>query len=168
MPRLPKNIVPAITLALVLGGAAFCAYMGMGFDEFRARHGHEHHHHTAPHGGTLFVLGLHSAHVELVFDPESAALDLYALDGHAAELYTLRAEPIALETRAASDGPWIPVTLTPSEEPAHRPTPAFAARFRGVAAHLAGLERFEVRLPELEIAGTRYRGVTAWYPEGNE
>lgn len=169
MPKLlPRAVVPLFTAALVVGGVAYCVVMGVGFDEFRTRHGHHHHHHAAPHGGTLIVLGLHSAHVELVFDAATAALDFYALDGHAEQVYTLRAEPFSIEARPDENAPWIPVALAPSEDPADRPTPAFASRFMATVPELAGLERFQVRLPDLEIAGTRYRGVTTWFPEGNE
>jgi hypothetical protein len=168
VPRSPKFAVPIFTAALVVAAVAWCLYMGMGFDEFRARHGHDHHHHAAPHGGTLFVLGLHSAHVELVFDPATTRLDLYALDGHAEEIFPLRADPIGIDVRAHETAPWVPVVLTPSEDPAERPTPQFAVRFTATVPELSGVPRFEVRLPDLEIAGTRYRGLSSWFPEGNE
>ena len=58
-------------------------------------HGHDHgnskketysphaHHHEAPHGGCLVVMGNEFAHLELVLDEDSGLLQAYVLDGMA-------------------------------------------------------------------------------------
>jgi hypothetical protein len=72
----------------------------------------EHHHHRAPHGGTLIELGEEAAHLELVIDRRSGGLAVYVLDGEAERAVkvaqpqldvTLEGAPARVVLRAAAN-----------------------------------------------------------------
>ena len=61
-------------------------------EQAQAEDTHEHHEHTAPHGGALVGLGKEFAHVELVLEKATGKLTGYVLDGEAEKPVRLRAE----------------------------------------------------------------------------
>jgi len=157
--------LPILIAGLIVAALGYLMISGSSFEGFVEEHGHIH---LAPHGGTLIVLGMHSAHVEIVHDAASGAMDLYVLDGSAVNTFSMPAKPIEIEVRLLPDGEWTTVSLLPSEDPEFRPTETQTLKFSAVVDFLKGVDAFGIRLPAMEIAGTPYQGVTTGYPEGNE
>lgn len=164
--RKPRRApIPLVFLALIAGLMLYFVVTGTSFDTYMEEHAHVH---RAPNGGTLIVLGMHSAHIELVLDSSTGQLDLYPFDGHAVHPYSLPAEPLALGIRLDGAGNWDKVELLPSRDPNERPTQKSAYRFTARIPSLVGKEQFQVRIPALELAGKNYAGVETSFPEGNE
>lgn len=166
MKKIPRAALPIATV-LFCGGAILTLLLtSNSFDGFMDEHGHGHGH-VAPHGGTLIMLGLHTAHVEIALEAESGRLYLYALDDEAVNLYALPATPITLEIRLAPEEDWHPLSLQPDDDPAYRLTESRSQRFSVVDPALIGRTRFDLRLPELTFAGRTFPKLTTRFPEGN-
>ena len=140
-------------------------------------HGHEHPHaegegdaggghaHEAPHGGTLVVLGEEAAHVELLLDAESGALEAWVLDGSAERGVRLSQPAITLRVL---DEPAFEVRLDAVASSLSGETVGDTSAFRGEDERLRGRTEFEAELGELVVRGVPFEGVSFGYPEGNE
>lgn len=162
---LPRAILPIATLLLIGGALAILVVTGNSFESFVEEHGHAAH--VAPHGGTLIMLGLHTAHFEVVLDQDSGRLDFYALDDEAVNIYALPAEPIELGVRFNPGDEWRTLTLQPDDDPAFRPGPTRAQRFYVVEPDLVGRIKFDMRFPEMSFAGRTFPVLVTGFPEGN-
>lgn len=159
--RIPLELAP---LAVVAGIFIVLLLTGTDYRSFRKEHGH---HHGAPHGGTLIVLGAHTAHLELLLDPGEGRLTVYLLDADAAHPYALRGEEMIWQIRRSAKDPWTPLVMKAVDDPEVGPVPGLANKFEGCLHLLRGATGFEFRTPRLHLAGQDYPAVTSRYPEGN-
>src|SRR5690348_10442969 len=74
---------------------------------------HEHHH-AAPHGGTLIMIGDHIGHLEVVLDAATGTMTVYALDGEAEQPVRLSTSEITISATLA-DGAQSAIALLPVE-----------------------------------------------------
>lgn len=129
------------------------------------------HHHEAPHGGALAVIGDHLAHLEVVLDPPSGKLTLYFLDAEARGAVRLADETIPvvvvpLDGDGAGTGH--EVTMLAIENALTGETRGATSQYEGIAPKLKGTTRFEVRIPRLMVRGLELTDFVCVYPEGNE
>ena len=124
------------------------------------------HHHEAPHGGTLVVLGEEFAHLELVLKPKDGQLTVYVLDGEAAN--AVRPDDSALELSLESEGGPEVVTLKPVANELTGETASSSSEFQGTSEQLVGKERFLAKLTKITLKGQSFEGVELKFPEGNE
>ena len=124
---------------------------------------HEHHHHTAPHGGALVVLGEEFAHLEFVLDPELGALTAYVLDGEADQAVQLSTSQLELELKSGSR-----VSLLPVADELTGETEQSTSTFRAQSDSFKELKSFEATLVSIEIKSKTFKNVPFTFPEGNE
>ena len=128
--------------------------------------GHEHEH-TAPHGGTLVVLGDEFAHLELVLDAGTGKLTAYVLDGEAENPIRLEQEEIEMKIGAGEKASAtlklkaVPSVLTGE-------TAGDSSEFSVQSDRLKGIERFGAVITSITIKGKEFEGVELGFPEGNE
>jgi hypothetical protein len=135
----------------------------------------EHHHeHTAPHGGTLVVLGDEFAHLELVLDPETGSLTAYVLDGEAENAVRIAQESIEIKIKdssvqdngAATDG--YTVSLKTVANVLTGETAGDSSEFEIQSDRLKGARKFGAVIRKIDIKGQRFTNVDFRFPEGNE
>ncbi len=133
-------------------------------------HGHEH---TAPHGGTLVVLGDEFAHLELVLDPDEGKLSGYVLDGEAESPVRIEQEDIEIQIVAPdTDGnvaaSELPLRLSAVynilTEEKEGDTSEFAVR----SERLKGLKQFGAIITAINVKRREFQEVEFRFPEGNE
>lgn len=135
-------------------------------EEDHGEHGEEEgHHHEAPHGGTLVVLGDELAHVELLLDAETGTLEAWVLDGSAERGVRLSGGSLVVrvEDETAFD-----VTLEGVASSLTGETREDTSAFRGTEERLKGRTDFAASLPSLTVKGVAFEAVSFRYPEGNE
>jgi len=126
-----------------------------------------HHHHEAPHGGTLVMLGDHVGHVELVLDSESGVLTAYVLDGEAEHPVRIAMPGLSLEISPPSAEPFS-LELVGVADPLSGETIGDTSVFRVEDERLKGLAVFKGELRTIEIRGIRLDRAAFSFPEGNE
>lgn len=124
-----------------------------------------HHHHSAPHGGSLVELGQHAAHLEVVFQPSTGQMDIYVWDAHVEN-------PIRLQTGKAlalelSDPSELKVSLEPVADPLSGETRENTSHFSVTVQELEGVASFRGRVPEISVQGTTYQDVLIEYPSSH-
>ncbi|MGE3524203.1 MAG: hypothetical protein AB7I96_15190 [Candidatus Dadabacteria bacterium] len=133
-------------------------------------HGHEH---TAPHGGTLIVLGDEFAHLELVLDPEEGTLRGYVLDGEAESPVRIEQREIEIRIAVPDPGGNVPASELPLRLSAvyniltgekEGDTSEFAVR----SERLKGMKQFGAVITAITIKGREFEEVEFRFPEGNE
>ncbi|MEM7165793.1 MAG: hypothetical protein AAF581_10030 [Planctomycetota bacterium] len=156
--------------------SALCSVLcvGAGCDSHdHADHGHSHdgedghgHHHVAPHGGTLVVLGDEFAHLEFLLEEKTGKLRMYALGAHAEKGVPLNHGelPLQIKTAAAT----LEVRLEGVASQLTGESRDNTSVFQATAAGLIGVAEFEVTIPRIKIRGTEFTGVSFSFPEGNE
>lgn len=158
-----------LVLCLILVTAMAAAARAHG-DADANHNGHEH---TAPHGGTLVVLGDEFAHLEIVLDPGTGELTAYVLDGEAENPVRLGQENIEIRIVAPDTGGEAPAgELTLSLDAVYNiltgekggDTSEFAAR----SERLKGLEHFSAVVTAITVRGKEFKEVEFRFPEGNE
>lgn len=130
-------------------------------------HDHHGHHHTAPHDGTLVVLGDESAHLELVLDPAKGHLTGYVLDGEAEKSIRIKQPAIALEISGGDVKSSASVELKAVANPLTGEKVGETSQFEGSATSLKNTKRFNVKLKTITIKGVEFKDVTSPFPEGN-
>lgn len=162
-----------LVLCLILVTATAAAVRAHGdADDGGNRNGHGHEH-TAPHGGTLVVLGDEFAHLELVLDPGTGELTAYVLDGEAENPVRLGQENIEIRIVAPDTGGEAPAgeltlrldavynILTGEKE-------GDTSEFAGRSERLKGLEHFSAVVTAITVRGKEFKEVELRFPEGNE
>lgn len=133
----------------------------------KAEETHAHHEHTAPHGGTLVVLGKEFAHVELVLDKATGKLTGYVLDGEAENPVRLAQKAIELKLsmdasqKSALQLMGVANTLTGETE-------GDTSQFAGQSDALKGATKFQVEIASITVKGKKFTNVAFGFPEGNE
>jgi hypothetical protein len=129
----------------------------------------EEHEHTAPHGGTLIVLGNEVAHVELVLDAESGQLTAYVLDGEAEQAVRIARSvlPLMIEVGEAGEEASL-VPLHAVENPLTGEKLDDTSEFRGQSDLLIGREFFSATLTDITVKGFNFQDVMFSFPQGNE
>jgi len=139
-------------------------------DAHNGGHGHEH---TAPHGGTLVVLGDEFAHLELVLDPDEGTLRGYVLDGEAESPVRLAQENIEIRITVPDPGGNVAASVLPLRLSAvyniltgekEGDTSEFIVR----SERLKGLKQFGAVITAMTIKGREFQEVEFRFPEGNE
>jgi hypothetical protein len=129
-------------------------------------HAHGHHHHTAPHGGTLVELGEHQFNLEFVRDATAGTLTAYVLDGHAENFIRLPLPAIPLT--AMVNGMPQPLALTATASTATGETVGDTSQFVGQADWLKTATSFDVVIPALDIRGAMFADVKFNFPKGTD
>ncbi len=133
-------------------------------------HDHEHsgggHAHTAPHGGTLVVLGDHFAHLEIVHDRETGRLDAYVLDAEAER--GVKIPNLELRFTYTAGDEMGSAVLQPVESQLSGEKAGDTSHFSGMVTALKSLSRFHLVLEEISVRGSDFEGVSFGVPEGNE
>ena len=131
------------------------------------------HEHTAPHGGTLIVLGDEFAHLELVLDPEEGTLRGYVLDGEAESPVRIEQREIEVTITVPDTGGDVPASELPLRLSAvyniltgekKGDTSEFTVR----TERLKGLKQFGAVITTITVNGREFQEVEFRFPEGNE
>jgi hypothetical protein len=131
--------IRAIILALVFSGLAMVAQA------------HEHH---APHGGCLVEVGEEFAHVELVFEAETATLRAYVLDGEAEGSVRIAQRTLRLRL---DDGALL--TLSAHADPLTGEGPGDSSEFSLHAAKLLRRKRLMGVVESLSVRGGHFKNL---------
>ncbi len=129
------------------------------------------HHHDAPHGGALAVIGDHLAHLEVVFDPPNGKLTFYFLDAEARGAVRIADETIPILIRPLDGdgaGTEHQVTMLAIENVLTGETRGATSQYEAIAPKLKGTQRFQVVIPRLVVRGLELSDFVCDYPGGNE
>lgn len=157
-------------LCLILVTAMAAVASAHGDADTEHHNGHEH---SAPHGGTLVVLGNEFAHLELVLDQGTGELTAYVLDGEAESPVRLEQEEIEIRIAVPDTGGNKPASELPLKLSAvyniltgekEGDTSEFAAQ----SDNLKGLKQFGAVITAITVKGREFQEVEFRFPEGNE
>lgn len=121
-------------------------------------HGHEH---TAPHGGTLVLIGDHFAMIEILWDQASGKVTLYVLDGEAEKPLRCKQEKLTLMVGEASHSLQAVANSLTGE------TVGDSSQFEGTLDSLKGRKEWQGDLLDLEVRGSKFAKLRLDYPKGN-
>ncbi|NUM52732.1 MAG: hypothetical protein HUU46_03730 [Candidatus Hydrogenedentes bacterium] len=130
-------------------------------------HDDHEHHHTAPHGGTLILVGDHAGQLEFVLEPATGALTMYALDGEAENAVRLNSLGIAMNITIPGK-PAFDIQLKPVENVLTGETTTSTSQYAAQSDDLKGVTEFGAVIPELSFRGMEFENVEIAFPEGNE
>lgn len=158
-----------LCLILVTAMAAVASAHGDA-DTDEHQSGHEH---SAPHGGTLVVLGDEFAHLELVLDQGTGELTAYVLDGEAESPVRLEQENIEIRiavpdtggNEAASE---LPLRLRAVYNILTGEKEGDTSEFAAQSDNLKGLKQFGAVITAITLKGREFQEVEFRFPEGNE
>ncbi len=153
-----------IQMGVLLVGMVVALAAGAGCSKKTGGHDHGHHHHTAPHGGTLVELGDHQFNLELVRDAAMGTLTVYVLDGHAENF--VRISPPMLPITATVGGMPQPLALMATANAATGETIGATSQFVAQADWLKTTEKFDGVIPAIEIRGAKFADVKFNFPKG--
>ena len=162
-----------LLLCLILMTTMMASVLAHGSADADANHNGHGHEHTAPHGGTLVVLGDEFAHLELVLDPEYGTLRGYVLDGEAENPVRLEQENIEIRIAVPDTAGNVPASELPLGLSAvyniltgekKGDTSEFAVR----SEKLKGLKQFSAVITAITVKGREFQEVEFRFPEGNE
>ncbi len=195
-----KNLIPRSShLCMVLLLAAICLYMtGCGPKE-EGHSGHsqdtpetgapyshdEHQHeskeqahgqihaHTAPHGGTLVILGEHFAIIEIVMDTAAGKMTAYVLDGEAEKPVRIpqtTLEILVLKPGSPTSDSAIGDTLKLNAvaNALTGETVGNTSEFNITSELLKGKDHFEGIIQSVTLKGEEKKTISFKFPEGNE
>ena len=129
---------------------------------------HAHHEHTAPHGGTLVVLGDEFAHVEFVLEKTTGNLTGYVLDGEAEKPVRLSQDAIELKINGLNSGQPLALQLTAIKNILTGETQGDTSQFAGQSDDLVGATEFHAEITSLAVKGQTFTDIDFKFPEGNE
>ena len=124
---------------------------------------HGGHHHTAPHGGALVVLGEEVAHIEFVVEPDSGVLTAYVLDGEAEKAVRIPSGTIEIELKPNGK-----LSLEAVADELTGETKNDTSTFRAESDLLKGKDSFEAAIVSVKVKGQTFEDVAFRYPDGNE
>jgi hypothetical protein len=123
------------------------------------------HHHHAPHGGTVVVLGQNEYHVELVVDDAIGGLQAYILDDDLENF--VRSTSASITFEATAHGSTHEVTLAAVANSETGETVGDTALFSGGAEWLKATPQFDGMLKSIAVRGTTYSDVKFNFPKGS-
>jgi len=128
---------------------------------------HDEHVHTAPHGGTLVELGEHGSghNLEVLLDA-NGTIEIYILDGHAANFVRVKQEEIELQVTVEGNET-MRIALKAVEDPTTDETVGDTSLFRAKMERKS-VKSFEGVLQILNVKGVKYENVPFRYPKSNE
>ena len=168
------SLNPMKTCIRLLSLFAYLCFVSCGHDHDHDHHehgehdgDHDEHVHTAPHGGTLVELGKHGSghNLEVLLDA-NGTIEIYVLDGHAANFVRVKQEEIELQVTAEGNET-MRIVLKAVEDPTTDETVGDTSLFRA-KTELRGVKTFEGVLQALTIKGAKYENEPFRFPEGNE
>ena len=127
-----------------------------------------HHEHTAPHGGTLVVLGEEFAHVEFVLEKATGKLTGYVLDGEAEKPVRLSQNAIELKINRLGSGQTIALQLIAVANVLTGETEGDTSHFAGQSDELIGATEFHAEIVAIAVKGQIFVDVDFEFPDGNE
>ena len=129
---------------------------------------HAHHEHTAPHGGTLVVLGEEFAHVEFVLDETTGKLTAYVLDGEAEKPIRLTEKTIGLNVNRLNSEQALTLQLKAVANVLTGETEGDTSQFEWQSDALVGATEFQAEIASIVVKGQTFTDVDFEFPEGNE
>ena len=135
------------------------------YNEPAEKGGHGHHH-EAPHGGTLVVLGDEFAHLELLLDEQSGLLQAYVLDGMAVMGTRLQIPFFMLDVKIEENK--LNLKLMAQTNPLSGEKVGDSSLFSIISKDLIGVKKFNAHIPSINIKGITFKDVSFRFPEGNE
>ena len=129
---------------------------------------HAHHEHTAPHGGTLVVLGEEFAHVEFVLEETTGKLIAYVLDGEAEKPVRLTEKTIGLNVNRLDSEQTVTLQLQAVPNVLTGETEGDTSQFEGQLDALVGATEFQAEIASIAVKGQIFTDVDFKFPEGNE
>ena len=126
------------------------------------------HQHTAPHGGTLVVLGHEFAHLELVLNKEKGELTIYVLDGEAQNGVRLTQPTIVLEMKTEFTASGNELELQAIANSLSGEKVGDSSVFIGRSDTLVYQDRFSVKIKQISVKGQNFQNLSFPFPEGNE
>ena len=151
-------------------------FVQLGCEKKRAHRGegegahetHAHHEHTAPHGGTLVVLGDEFAHVEFVLEKSTGKLTGYVLDSEAEKPIRLTENTIELKINQLNSEQALALQLNAVANVLTGETEGDSSQFEGQSDALAGVTEFHAEIASIAVKGQIFTDIDFKFPEGNE
>ena len=138
-------------------------------DERESAHERDtHHEHTAPHGGTLVVLGEEFAHVEFVLEKATGKLTGYVLDGEAEKPIRLTEKTIGLKINRLNSDQTLALQLKAVANVLTGETEGATSHFAGQSDELIGATEFHAEIASIVVKGQTFVDVDFEFPDGNE
>jgi len=151
-------------LRLALTGLLLSCLAACGKKDPHAGHNHgAAHAHTAPHGGSLILLGEHAFNLELVHDVTAGKLTAYLLDGHAEDF--VRISATSFEITATVAGTKKKLTLNAVANPATGEKIGATSQFEATADWLKTTTTFDAVLESLTIRDNPFKNVAFSFPQ---
>lgn len=127
-----------------------------------------HHEHTAPHGGTLVVLGDEFAHIEFVLDQTEGKLTGYVLDGEAEKSVRLSQKTVELKIHREDSQSDFTLQLLGITNVLTGETEGDTSQFEVQSDALQGVSEFQAEITSVDIKGQVFTHIDFDFPEGNE
>ncbi len=127
-----------------------------------------HHEHTAPHGGTLVVLGDEFAHIELVLDQTTGKLTGYVLDGEAEKSVRLSQKTVELKIHREDTQSDLTLQLSGVANVLTGEAEGDTSQFAAQSDALKGASEFHAEIVSIDIKGQTFTHINFEFPEGNE
>ena len=167
-----KIQISIVILMTILG----ITFVQSGCEKKDAHHGkheetHEpdgHHEHTAPHGGTLVVLGEEFAHVEFVLEEATGKLTGYVLDSEAEKPVRLAQRAIELKINRLKSVETVSVQLKAVANVLTGETESDTSQYEGQTDALKGVTEFHAQIVSIAVKGQHFADIDFEFPEGNE
>ena len=137
-------------------------------EQEEAHETHAHHEHTAPHGGTLVVLGEEFAHVEFVLEKATGKLTAYVLDGEAEKPIRLMEKTIELKINRLNSEQTMALQLQAVPNVLTGETEGDTSQFEGQLDALVGTTEFQAEIASITVKGQTFTDIDFKFPEGNE
>ena len=126
------------------------------------------HKHTAPHGGTLVVLGEEFAHIEFALDEASGKLTGYVLGNEAEKPVRLSQGEIKLKIDRLKPGETVTVQLRAVANVLTGETESDTSQYEGQSDALKGVTEFHAQIASIAVKGQRFTDIGFEFPDGNE
>lgn len=163
------TVIISTTILAIIFAQFGCEKKGSHHSEQEGSHEtHAHHEHTAPHGGTLVVLGEEFAHVEFVLEKATGKLTAYVLDGEAEKPIRLTENTIGLKINRLNPEQTMALQLQAVPNVLTGETEGDTSQFEGQSEALEGATEFQAEIASIVVKGQTFTDVDFEFPEGNE
>ncbi len=167
--KIQYTVVIWTTILAIVFAQLGCEKKGAHHGEQEGTHEtHVHHEHTAPHGGTLVVLGDEFAHAEFVLEETTGKLTAYILDGEAEKPIRLTEKTIGLKINRLNSEQPLTLQLKAVANVLTGETEGDTSQFSGQLDELIGTAEFHAEIVSIAVKGQTFADVDFDFPEGNE